>query len=50
MKKRYTEEQIIGFLRAADASIPVKDTVPDARVFRRALLPLVRQIRRHAGA
>ncbi len=25
MKKRYTEEQIIGFLREADAGIPVKD-------------------------
>lgn len=24
MKKRYTEEQIIGFLREADAGIPVK--------------------------
>lgn len=25
MKKRYTEEQIIGFLREADAGIPVKE-------------------------
>lgn len=25
MKKRYSEEQIIGFLRKADAGIPVKD-------------------------
>ena len=25
MKKRYTEEQIIGFLREADAGLPVKD-------------------------
>jgi len=25
MKKRYTEEQIIGFLREADAGMPVKD-------------------------
>ena len=25
MKKRYSEEQIIGFLREADAGIPVKD-------------------------
>ena len=24
-KKRYTEEQIIGFLREADAGMPVKD-------------------------
>jgi len=25
VKKRYTEEQIIGFLREADAGVPVKD-------------------------
>jgi putative transposase len=25
MKKRFTEEQIIGFLREADAGIPIKD-------------------------
>lgn len=25
MKKRYTEEQIIGFLREADAELPVKE-------------------------
>lgn len=25
MKKRYTEEQIIGFLREAEAGLPVKD-------------------------
>lgn len=25
MKKRYTEEQIIGFLREADAGMPVKE-------------------------
>jgi len=25
MKKRYTEEQIIGFLREADTGMPVKD-------------------------
>lgn len=25
MKKRYTEEQIIGFLQEADAGVPVKD-------------------------
>ena len=25
MKKHYTEEQIIGFLREADAGIPVKE-------------------------
>ncbi|GLQ40625.1 hypothetical protein GCM10007902_04740 [Dyella nitratireducens] len=25
MKKRFTEEQIIGFLREADAGVPVKE-------------------------
>ena len=25
MKKRYTKEQIIGFLREADASVPIKE-------------------------
>ena len=25
MKKRFTEEQIIGFLREADAGLPIKD-------------------------
>jgi len=25
MKKRFTEEQIIGFLREADAGVPIKD-------------------------
>lgn len=25
MKKRYTEEQIIGFLKEADAGVPIKD-------------------------
>src|SRR4030081_3259298 len=25
MKKRYTEEQIIGFLRGADAGLPIKE-------------------------
>lgn len=25
MKKRYTEEQIIGFLKEADSGVPIKD-------------------------
>jgi hypothetical protein len=32
MKMRFTEEQIIGFLREADAGMKVKDPVPQARL------------------
>ncbi|OLG78472.1 transposase, partial [Xanthomonas oryzae pv. oryzae] len=28
MKKRFSEEQIIGFLREAEAGMPIKDLVP----------------------
>lgn len=43
MKKRFTEEQIISFLREADAGLPVKD------LFRRhgfggQLLPVAQQV------
>jgi len=30
MKKRFTEEQIIGFLNAADAEVPADLTAPSA--------------------
>ena len=34
MKKRFTEAQIIGFLREAEVGLPVKDLYPPARVLR----------------
>ena len=45
MKKR-SEAQIVGFLREVDAGAPVKD-LPQARVLRSELPPLVQQVRRH---
>ncbi len=30
MKKRFSEEQIIGFLREAEAGVAIKDPVPTA--------------------
>ncbi|AIO57082.1 hypothetical protein DM78_987 [Burkholderia mallei] len=32
MKKRFTEQQIIGFLKEAEAGMPVKGTVQEAWV------------------
>ena len=32
MKKRFTEEQIIGFLREAEAGMPVKENRPRSSV------------------
>ena len=46
MKKRYTEEQIIGFLREADAGLPVR-AVQEAWLQRAELLRLEGQVRRH---
>ena len=31
MKKRFTEVQIVGFLREADAGLPVEDAPPEKR-------------------
>ncbi|CAM2175422.1 hypothetical protein BO443_270009 [Burkholderia orbicola] len=36
MKKRFTEEQIIGFLREAEAGLPIKDALSSAWLFRGA--------------
>ena len=46
MKKRFTEAQIIGFLRETEAGLPVKGPVPPARVLGGQLLPLAEQVRR----
>jgi hypothetical protein len=40
MKKRFTEAQIVGFLREVDAGVAVKDLVSQARVLGSELLPL----------
>ena len=40
MKKRFSEEQILGFLREADAGLPIK------RLQRGLLLPVAQQVRR----
>lgn len=32
MKQRYSKEQIIGFLKQADAGVPVKDTCRQAGI------------------
>ena len=45
MKQRFTEEQIIGFLREADRGVGVK-SVSQAWVFGGELLPLAEQVRR----
>jgi putative transposase len=47
MKKRFTEAQIVGFLREADAGVAVKDLCRKIRLLRRQLLPLAEQVRRH---
>lgn len=49
MKKRYTEEQIIGFLRDGEAGIAVKDLLPEAWLFRGQLLPVEVQVWRDVG-
>ena len=36
MKKRFTEAQIVGFLREADAGVAGQGPVPEARVLRGA--------------
>ena len=47
MKKRFTEAQIVGFLREADAGIPVKDLCRKHGFSMGELLPLAQQVWRH---
>ena len=47
MKKRFTEAQIVGFLREADAGMPVKDLCRKHGFSEAQLLPLAEQVRRH---
>lgn len=49
MKKRFTEEQIIGFLREAEAGVAER-SVPAARVLGGELLPVEVEVRRHERA
>ena len=46
MKKRFTEDQIVGFLREADAGVGIKDLCRK-HGFSGQLLPLAQQVRRH---
>lgn len=48
-KSKYTEEQIIGFLRHAEAGVPVKDLCRKRRVQRRYVLQVASAFRRHGG-
>ena len=49
MKKRFTEEQIIGFLRQAQGGIAVKELCRKHGFSDAAFLRLAGQVRRHAG-
>ena len=46
MKKRFTEAQIIGFLREAEAGHPVKDLCRRHGFSEASYLPLAEQVRR----
>jgi hypothetical protein len=47
MKKRFTEAQIVVFLREADAGRGREGPVPEARILGGELLPLAEQVRRN---
>ena len=44
MKKRYTEEQIIGFLGEADVGLPIKELCRRHGFSEASLLPLAQQV------
>ena len=47
MRKRYTEEQIIGFLQEADKGFPDGRAVPEIWFFRGFVLQLEVEVRRY---
>ncbi len=47
MKKRFSEEQIIGFLREAEAGLPVKELCRKHGFSEASYYPVAEQVRRH---
>lgn len=45
IKKRYTDEQMIGFLGEAEAALPIENTLLSAWPLGGQLLPLAQQVR-----
>jgi putative transposase len=48
-KSKYTEEQVIGFLKQAEAGVPIKD-LPQGRLQRSDVLQVALEVRRHGRA
>jgi len=48
-KSRFTDEQIIGFLRQAEGGMAIKELCRLGGLQRCDLLQVARQVRRHAG-
>jgi len=48
-KSKYSEEQIIGLLRQAEAGIPVAEDLPQGRVQRRDVLQVALEVRWHGS-
>jgi hypothetical protein len=49
MKKRFSEEQIVSFLREAERGVAVRDLCRRHGLLGSQLLPLAQQVRRHGG-